>query len=114
MFVALEILYKYSTIVRVKQGITELNIEMLLPKRFYYHQQTKAYANKELESYRETLSQTGISLSSKGILDLNHSNGQIDSASILDKSSASSSILIEHQPPKLGGEGSNLSRGHCL
>jgi hypothetical protein len=78
-------------------------------KRFYYHQQTKAYADKELESYRETLSQTGISLSSKGILDLGHSNGQIDSASILENSWASSSVRIEHQPPKLGVEGSNPS-----
>jgi hypothetical protein len=72
-------------------------------KRFYYHQQTKAYADKELESYRETLSQSGISLSSKGIVDLGHSNsknGQIDSDSILKNSWASSSVRIEHQPPK--------------
>ena len=81
-------------------------------KRFFYHQQTKAYADKELESYRETLSQSGISLSSKGIVDLGHSNcknGQIESASILENSWASSSVRIEHQPPKLGVEGSNPS-----
>jgi hypothetical protein len=75
-------------------------------KKFYYHQQTMAYATKELESYRETLSQTEISLSSKGKLDLEGQSGQADIAFI---SRASSSARIEHQPPKLGVEGSNPS-----
>ena len=71
-------------------------------KRFYYHQQTKAYADKELECYRETLSQTEISLSSKSIVDLeghqNGQNGQVELSTILKKSWASSSVRIEHQP----------------
>jgi hypothetical protein len=71
-------------------------------KKFYYHQQTMAYATKELESYRETLSQTAISLSSKSMLDLEgHTkgqNGQIDSSIISQTSRASSSARIEHQP----------------
>jgi hypothetical protein len=81
-------------------------------KRFYYHQQTKAYADKEIESYRETLSQTQLSHSNKGLIDLGHNkgqNGQIESNTILRNSWASSSVRIEHQPPKLGVEGSNPS-----
>jgi hypothetical protein len=82
-------------------------------KKFYYHQQTKAYADKELHNHRQTLSQTEISDSNKGIIDLEGQpkgqNGQIDSSTILEKSWASSSVRIEHQPPKLGVEGSNPS-----
>jgi hypothetical protein len=46
------------------------------------HQQTKSYTNRELANYRETLSQTEISLSSKGIIDLEGHRGQTDTASI--------------------------------
>jgi hypothetical protein len=81
-------------------------------KRFYYHQQSKIYADKELLNHRETLSQTPISHSNKGLIDLGHNkgqNGQIESSTILKNSWASSSVRIEHQPPKLGVEGSNPS-----
>ena len=81
-------------------------------KRFYYHQQSKAYADKHLESCRETLSQTQPSHSNKGLIDHGHSrgqNGQIESSTILESNRASSSVRIEHQPPKLGVEGSNPS-----
>ena len=74
------------------------------------HQQTKVYADKELISYRETLSQTAIFDSSKSRVGLEgHSNGQVNSSTILEKDWASSSVRIEHQPPKLGVEGSNPS-----
>ena len=81
-------------------------------KRFYYHQQSKIYADKELLNHRETLSQTQLSDSNKGLIDLGHNkgqNGQIESSTILKNSWASSSVRIEHQPPKLGVEGSNPS-----
>ncbi len=81
-------------------------------KRFHYHQQTKPYAEKELEKHRETLSQAAISDSSKGLVDLGHNrnkDGQAETSSILGNSWASSSVRIEHQPPKLGVEGSNPS-----
>ncbi len=81
-------------------------------KRFYYHQQSKVYADKELLNHRETLSQTQLSDSNKGLIDLGHNkgqNGQIESDTILKNSWASSSVRIEHQPPKLGVEGSNPS-----
>ncbi len=79
-------------------------------KKFYYHQQSKAYADKELESYRETLSQTQLSDSNKGLIDLGHNkceNGQIELSTILKYSWASSSVRIEHQPSKLRVKGSN-------
>ena len=81
-------------------------------KRFYYHQQSKAYADKELQKCRETLSQTQIFDSSKSIDLEGHlkgQNGQVDSSTILERDWASSSVRIEHQPPKLGVEGSNPS-----
>jgi hypothetical protein len=81
-------------------------------KRFYYHQQTKVYADKELQKCRETLSQTQISDSNKGLIDIGHNkgqNGQEESNTILERDWASSSVRIEHQPPKLGVEGSNPS-----
>ena len=81
-------------------------------KRFYYHQQSKIYADKELLNHRETLSQTQLSPSNKGLIDLGHNkgqNGQIESSTILKNSWAGSSARIEHQPPKLGVEGSNPS-----
>ncbi len=81
-------------------------------KKCYYHQQSKVYADKELLNHRETLSQTQLSDSNKGLIDLGHNkgqNGQIESATILKNSWASSSVRIEHQPPKLGVEGSNPS-----
>jgi hypothetical protein len=70
-------------------------------KRFYYHQQSKAYADKELQKYRETLSQTQISDSSKSIDLEGHlrgQNGQVDSSTVLKNDWASSSVRIEHQP----------------
>jgi hypothetical protein len=82
-------------------------------KRFYYHPLAIAYVIKELESHRETLSQTEISLSSNSTVDLDNENkgqnGQIESSTILESIRASSSVRIEHQPPKLGVEGSNPS-----
>ena len=79
-------------------------------KKFYYHQQSKAYTDKELIRLRETLSQTEISDSNKSKVDLvGHYNGQADSGTILERDGASSSVRIEHQPPKLGVEGSNPS-----
>jgi hypothetical protein len=81
-------------------------------KRFYYHQQSKIYADKELLKHRETLSQTPISHSNKGLIDLGHNkgqNGQIETSTILERARAGSSVRIEHQPPKLGVEGSNPS-----
>jgi len=54
-------------------------------KRFYYNQQSKVMADKELLNHRETLSQTQLSDSNKDLIDLGHNkgqNGQIDSATI--------------------------------
>jgi hypothetical protein len=68
-------------------------------KRFYYHQQSKAYADKQLENYRETLSQTEISHSRENTTDLGHNkseNGQIESNTNLQKSWASSSVRISY------------------
>jgi hypothetical protein len=65
--------------VRHKDGTT---------KRFYYQQQSKIYADKELLNHRETLSQTQLSDSNKDLIDLGHNkgqNGQIESSSILEK-----------------------------
>ena len=109
--VTLEIHYRYFTTISLKLDILELDRDATT-KRFYYHQQTKAFADKELLNHRETLSQTQLSHSNKGLINLGHNkgqNGQIESNTILRNSWASSSVRIEHQPPKLGVEGSNPS-----
>ena len=79
-------------------------------KKFYYHQQSKFYADKELINYREDLSQSVLSLSHKGLIDLGHiddKNGQIGLSPVSENMWASSSARIEHQPSKLRVKGSN-------
>jgi hypothetical protein len=78
-------------------------------KRFFYHQQSKPYADKALGSYRETLSQSALSNSRQSAVDLGQNKGQIETSTNQTNSWASSSVRIEHQPPKLGVEGSNPS-----
>jgi hypothetical protein len=79
-------------------------------KKFFYHQQSKFYADKELINCGEDLSQTVLSFSHKGLIDLGHiddKNGQVDLSLISENKWASSSARIEHQPSKLRVKGSN-------
>ena len=67
--------------------------------KFFYHQQSKPYADKELAGYRETLSQTIISDSNNGLVDLGHvecRNGQIHSSPNLENTCGRSLAWLGH------------------
>ena len=77
--------------------------------QFTYHQQSLAYIQRKLnempkETYPNITNKSGhIGQNSNVDLD------EAESNTILKNSWASSSVRIEHQPPKLGVEGSNPS-----
>ena len=77
--------------------------------KFGYHQQSLAYIQRKLnempkETYPNISNKSG-QVGQNANLDLE----EAESSTILMKSWASSSVRIEHQPPKLGVEGSNPS-----
>ena len=73
--------------------------------QFEYHQQSLEYLQRKLnEMPKDVYSQI--------VGQLGHISIDLDkaqSSTVLEKSWASSSVRIEHQPPKLGVEGSNPS-----
>ena len=74
--------------------------------QFEYHKQTLEYLQRKLNQIpKDVNSQIVDQLGQVKNDDLE----KLDSATILKNSWASSSVRIEHQPPKLGVEGSNPS-----
>ena len=73
---------------------------------FSYHQQSLGYIQRKLnEMPKDVYSQIMGQIGQINNDDLD----EVPSSTILEKSWASSSVRIEHQPPKLGVEGSNPS-----
>ena len=77
--------------------------------QFEYHQQSLAYIQRKLnempkETYPNISNKSGH-IGQNPYVDLD----KAESSTILKNSWASSSVRIEHQPPKLGVEGSNPS-----
>ena len=75
--------------------------------QFTYHQQSLAYIQRKLnempkETYPNTSNENGH-IGQNANVDLE----KAETSTIFKKSWASSSVRIEHQPPKLGVEGSN-------
>ncbi len=77
--------------------------------QFEYHQQSLAYIQRKLNEMQKKDNPIIIGQSGHIGQEINDDLEKAHSSTILEKDWASSSVRIEHQPPKLGVEGSNPS-----